>query len=241
MSKRARVGIDGLRDDKFEKYENAINEAYLLLVSNDIPVPSSIQALVDRPDAPAEPDHYCMELMHQPNFSRFTTRHKFPKLPSLKGAFPHSISKYYFQPNGLELQVESRRPVALMFRLVGEDEDRHCTERDLLPDEENPRVFFHLKLVYADSDKGVTLEGLGPTANSISTLTSPDVIHNPALMVDGRVYFFFKSLNVLSSMTTPTHRQFRFKLVCADPHVRDIVGTICSFPFYSVSRVRGAE
>lgn len=159
-------------------------------------------------------------------------------------SFPHAVCRYNRTCEKFAPHVEARRPIPLTWKLVHRvDPKTACSEADLKPTVAQPKIYYKLKLVYADDGTEVTMESLNSTGQHIPSLSEPNILGSARERVQGgAITFSLKKLHVLSSMTKPLHRKFRFVLECLDadlkPYERMHAET---FDFYSVARIRIKE
>lgn len=116
--------------------------------------------------------------------------------------------------------AEKRTKQILVFRLYDRlTPSKVVTEHDLLPGDARAIINYRLDLVYADTDEVVTIDSLNEKdQENITMLTEPNIVNTMLTpMVNGQVCFHISHLNVLSGMTIPIHRMFRYKLTCTHP------------------------
>lgn len=181
---------------------------------------------------------YRFDLTGIPDTSTIANDTKFPVKTT---TFPHAVRVYQRTAEQLAPHVESRRPITLIWKLVNRrNTDVRCSERDLKIGVASPKIYFRLRLVYADDGTDVTMENLAEQGQHINALSEPNIICTAIeRMQGGSVIFKIRTLNVLSSHTYPLHRKFRFELECIDQDLKKHGNMHAStFDFYSVARIR---
>lgn len=248
------------KNDELTKYKLALANCNNLLQRNSIAIPDNckvVGGVVDSGETPnsqralmlstrpvsesnlgKEDWPYRWELTGLPDTSTVITDTKFDiKVTS----FPHAVCRYSRTSEKFAPHVEARRPIPLTWKLVNrQDPSISCSEADLKPSVAQPKIKYRLKLVYADDGTEVTMESLTPQAQHIGKLSEPNIIGSSIERVQGgAITFRIKKLNVLSSMTKPLHRKFRFELTCLDEDLKGFEHMHAStFDFYSVARLR---
>jgi len=155
--------------------------------------------------------------------------------------WPHTIQQYKRGKHSFAPHVEKRAKQNLKFAIFDKrNSKRVVTEKDLIPNEASREIVpFTLSLIYDDDGEPVTMQSLCEVKRkTIATLSKPDIIGKGVeAMRNGCVAFQINNLYVLSSMTKPMHRKFRWKVVCTHPNFKDIPEMSAESPgFYSVAR-----
>ena len=189
---------------------------------------------------PAGEIPYCMRMCHLPDTSTIATSTRFKAKPV---RWPHAVATYLRTNDSLTSIVEKRGKQLIEFQLFDRrNAARTPTERNLKPnDGPMPNLLFELHLLYDDNDAPVTIESLNQTRiKAITTVSDPDILASATMpMRNGRVTFRLTEINVLSAMTEPRHRRFRYRLVCVD----DVLGLSpqlqCDSPaFYCMAKIK---
>lgn len=181
---------------------------------------------------------YRLDLANVPDTSEILTDTIFSKQEK---SFPHAMIRYSRTSELLAPHVHERRPISLTWKLTfRNDPKRACSERDLNPTVAQPKIYFRLKLVYADNGTTVTMDNLSDGAAHLSSLSEPNILNSSMeKMSSGLITFKLKHLKVFSSHTNPIHRKFRFELECLDETLKKFDCMHAeTFDFYSVSRIR---
>lgn len=184
---------------------------------------------------------WCMRQMLLPDTSRVFGATRFKPASD---TWPHAIARYARGEEVLSPIVEGRHSQVLAFKLHHRDDfSLAATERALRSDSGRaPLVKFRLMLVYDDTGEKVTIDSLDPfRAKTVSTLAYPDVVNHDECvkaMAGGIVTFKISRLHILSGMTRPRHRKFRFRLVCADADLHDLHLHADTPSFYCLARLQ---
>ena len=162
--------------------------------------------------------------------------------------FPHGVETYSNRANEAGLHsmhwtIESRHCQRLSFGLYNRQHPEHSSAKcfeDLIAMKDVPtRLNFNVALVYDDNLESVTVPNLSQrAASSIPNISEPPIIGTASiLMHEGRVQTPKFHLKVLSSMTYPKNRKFRYVLTCENDFEHANKLTVKSRAFYCKGRL----
>ena len=191
---------------------------------------------VDIPDNAPLSQRFCIRQCYLVDTSTITAATKF----KLNGrVWPHAIATYERLQDVLAPVVECRARQVIQFQLYDRrDRTKKVTEMNLKPKSGGGGVNFKLECVYDDTGEKVTIASLAPEKRTtIRSLCSMPSLNNDwtVPMNNGQVRFVISTMNFKSSMTSPIHRKFRYKLTAVDSKFAFL--NTQSPSFYVVSKV----